>query len=101
MFVQQSGPDAAASVFRNELMAFLRERPEFLSGTGAVNIAAFARQLAFSYESLRGALTGYRPPSVGLIENCAEVLRVEPIAFSCYTEARPRRRQGTGPAKQR
>lgn len=65
---------------------------DYTTSTGNVNWHAFARELdGYVYETLRKAVSGERWPSVGLMEECARVLRVRPDYFAEYRIDQARR----------
>ncbi|MGH8515506.1 MAG: hypothetical protein ACREV8_16505, partial [Gammaproteobacteria bacterium] len=58
---------------------------DYVTQRGAPNWAALASELqGFHYETLRRAATGRRPPSAGLIEECARAFRLRPEYFLEY-----------------
>jgi hypothetical protein len=58
---------------------------DYVTRRGEPNWAAFASELeGLHYETLRRAANGLRPPSTGLMEECARALRLRPEYFLEY-----------------
>lgn len=76
----RSGPAALRDVLRGHLV----ERG-ITNKLGDPNWVAFAELLdGYKYESLRKAIAGDRPPTMGLMEACAEALSISPDEFIEY-----------------
>jgi transcriptional regulator with XRE-family HTH domain len=78
--------------FGDALLDLLRDEDVYLTGTGNVNLRAFARDLdGVTYQTLRRAITGERRVTLELLEECARVLRVRPDYFAEYRIEQVRR----------
>lgn len=75
----------AEEPFRDALRELLCKHEEFTTAFGGPNYAAYARVLpSTSYKRLRDVLAGERRLTWQVIEECADVLRVEPEHFVEY-----------------
>jgi hypothetical protein len=84
--------EQATRPFGRALHDLLADREEFLTGTGNVNWRLVSSAIpGMHYETLRKAIAGERLPSAGLIEQVAELAKVEPGYFVEYELARVQR----------
>lgn len=89
--------DGSLKRFGVALRDLLLDREEFQTYTGNINWSVFADKLKGThYETLRKAVSGERQPSIGLMQQVASLLKVDPSYFAEYRLAQAQRQFDVG-----